>query len=533
MARPTTEGPVPRGRIVMIVDTPVHGDSRVQKAAYSAAEAGWDVVLLGRSPDRDRHEFALGGARVELLPVANTLAHQPRAHRRSLLRQPLAYPPTGIAKLRRQQMLAWRADLGQRRAQLTVARAGGPLRHARARRWALDAELLVARAVHRWVTLRGRHTKRLAQRHNTADTLADRLGARFWPAVLGTRSWRRIEPQLWEYELAFGERLDELAADIIHANDFRMLGVGARAALRARAAGRPVKLVWDAHEYLPGMRPWHNRRHWLAANCAHEREYAPYADAVVTVSEEIAALLRQRHGLPALPTVVRNAPELRPLEPAGEAPGDVRVACGLDPGTPLLVYSGVAAEQRGLDLMVKALPRLPGVHVALVVTRPDHPLVRGLRDRAEQVGAGERLHVLPIVPHWHVVRFLATADIGVSPIHRWPNYDMALSTKFYEYSQARLPIVSSDVRTAAETIRATGQGEVFTAGDLDGYVRAVRAILADPARYRAAYERPGLLDGWTWQAQAQVLDEVYARLLPAATRVGSPRARSATATPVN
>ena len=36
-----------RGRVVMLVDNGVQGDSRVQKTARSAAEAGWDVVLLG------------------------------------------------------------------------------------------------------------------------------------------------------------------------------------------------------------------------------------------------------------------------------------------------------------------------------------------------------------------------------------------------------------------------------------------------------------------------------------------------------
>ena len=37
-------------KIVMLVDNGVDGDSRVQKAARSAAEAGWDVTLLGCSP---------------------------------------------------------------------------------------------------------------------------------------------------------------------------------------------------------------------------------------------------------------------------------------------------------------------------------------------------------------------------------------------------------------------------------------------------------------------------------------------------
>jgi hypothetical protein len=108
---------------------------------------------------------------------------------------------------------------------------------------------------------------------------------------------------------------------------------------------------------------------------------------------------------------------------------------------------------------------------------------------------------------------LSGADVGVIPIHHWPNHEIALITKFFEYSQARLPLVVSDVRTMAATVRATGQGEVFKAEDVTDYVRAVRAVLDDPERYRSAYDKPGLLDGWTWTAQAEVLNSVYRRLL--------------------
>ncbi len=62
-------------------------------------------------------------------------------------------------------------------------------------------------------------------------------------------------------------------------------------------------------------------------------------------------------------------------------------------------------------------------------------------------------------------------------------------------------------------VRRTGQGEVFRAEDLDDYVRAVRAVLADPKKYRAAYDEPGRLQAWTWDKQAEVLDAVYTRLL--------------------
>ncbi len=346
----------------------------------------------------------------------------------------------------------------------------------------------------------------------------DRAYTRFWQTVKGDRAWRRLEPGLWDYELAYGPVIDELEPDLIHAHDFRMLGVGARAVIRARASGHSVKLLWDAHEFLPGVQPWQDNARWLPANTAHEREYAPYADAVVTVSDELAELLQREHHLSERPIVVLNAPtteaNLDNLPDDGQAPAaTLRDLCGIGEDVPLLVYSGLAAEKRGLATMIEALPGLPGAHVALVVNRPESYYVGKLREQAANLGVSGRVHVLPYVSHWQVVPFLSTADIGVIPIHHWPNHEIALITKFFEYSHARLPIVVSDVRAMSDMVRSTGQGEVFRATDVDDFLRAVRSVLADPERYRAAYDKPGLLAGWTWEAQAEVLDGVYRRLV--------------------
>ncbi|WP_433732003.1 glycosyltransferase [Actinoplanes sp. CA-051413] len=431
----------------MLVDNGVEGDSRVQKTARSAADAGWDVVLLGCSPTGVAEQWRLGDAEVRLLAMTG--------------------PATGTGGLR---------------ARL-LARGGLLLRAARWARRPLEYAQV-------W----------------------------FWRAVEGDRAWRRLEPGLWNYERAFGAVIDELAPDLIHAHDFRMLGVGARAALRARAAGRPVKLVWDAHEFLPGARPRRDNARWLPAHLAYEREHVPYADAVVTVSPMLAELLQREHRLAELPAVVLNAPAVTtPPQDSSVAP-DLRRLCGLDDTTPLLVYSGSATVQRGLGTVVAALPRLKGVHLALVVGDASTPYVRELLATAARLGIADRVHTVPYVPHRQVPALLASADAGLIPLHHWPNHEIALITKFFEYSHARLPIVVSDVRTMAETVRATGQGEVFRARDAADLARAVQAVLADPGRYRGVYDGPDSpLPAWTWAAQAQVLDALYRRLLAGRT----------------
>jgi glycogen synthase len=491
-------------RIVMLVQNGVVGDSRVQKEAASAAAAGWDVILLGRSEKR-AEEWELGGATVRLVPTGRDFDLRRHEVRRPWLRSPLAYPPGPLESYRRKQVQAWKADLAFTKAKIAVEGAGpGP-------RLALGARSFAVGAAGTWIRARTRLSRRVRERRAAANAPVDRAAGRFWAAALGDRAWRRLDPALWDLELAFGPVIDALKPDLIHANDFQMLGVGARAKIRAKAAGREVKLVWDAHEFLPGMKPWKPHPWWPAAQLGFEREHAPYADAVVTVSEPLADLLVAEHGLKTRPAIVMNTPDQR--EDDGEDVPDLRELCGVDKDTPLMIYSGVPLEQRGIHIMVEALPSLPGVHTALVVSKPHWAYVRRMAARAEELGVADRVHILPHVPHHQVVRFIAGADIGVSPNHHHQNHEISLNTKFFDYSHARLPMVVSDVKTIAEEVRRTGQGEVFRAGDTADFARAVTLVLADPERYREAYLERVPLDEWTWRRQAEHLTGVYASLI--------------------
>lgn len=504
-----------RGRIVMLVDNDVDRDSRVQKAAKSAAERGWDVVLLGQKRLGPRTEWTLGGSRVKLIKVQSPLRHRRHLLRRAPLRAPLSYGRPVLARYRKQLIRAQKADLQIKRV-ISQAKDAGPVSAQLSRAWFFLRRARLA-IFGRWVVLRARKTIELDDRRKAMTSHLDRFTTAFWCKAMGKRSWRRLDPHLWDWELAFGPEIDDLKPDIIHANDFRMLGIGARATLRARAAGRDTKLVWDAHEFLPGIKPWNSHPRWHISQCAQEREYAPIADTVVTVSEGLGDLLIQEHGLTTRPTVVLNAPDVASIDGPLTSP-DIRTACGLEPGVPLLVYSGAAAPQRGLDIMIEGLPQMPEAHIALVVPKHDSDYMLALLARAKELGVSDRVHLVDYVPVQEIVPSLATADIGVHPPHHWPNHEISLGTKFFEYSHARLPIVVSDVKSMSEKVIETGQGEVFIAEDLESYVRAVRAVLADPQRYRSVYDTSDVLEDWTWESQADILDRVYSELKPEASQ---------------
>ena len=495
----------------MLVDNKVEGDSRVQKEARSMADRGWDVVLLGKSPDNKEHRWRLGEARVRLVPVPMVLAKRRYEFRRAPLRSPLAYPPGRMAKYARRKALARRAEVRTQRLALAAELAEGasPVA-AMPRRLRVLASRVQAKAYGELVNVRASRAEALDERRARLDAPLDRMTTAFWQRTMGDRAWRRLDPSLWDWELAMGPVVDQLKPDLIHANDFRMLGVGARAKLRACGEGRRTALVWDSHDYLPGINPWNSHPRWHKAMIAHEREYAPCADAVTTVSETMCELLTAGHGLTTTPVIVRNAPTVG-LDPHDPGPG-VRELCGLDADVPLLLYVGVMTPARGIDTMVQALPRLPGMHVGFVARESAH--LDRILGVARELGVADRVHHLPYVEVDRICSYIASADVGVFPGLHLPNHEVDLPTKIYEYAQARLPMVVSDLKTTGETVGRLGIGEVFVAEDVDDYIRAVRLVLDDPDRYQQAYDdAQPVLSQWMWENQAEALNGVYASLV--------------------
>jgi len=292
----------------------------------------------------------------------------------------------------------------------------------------------------------------------------------------------------------------ELKPDVVHAHDYTALPIAGAIVEMLRMKGFKTKLIYDAHEYVPGVA--HLTKPLAALYAKNERKYAKRSAGIFSVSEPMNDLLIEHLQISTRPIIVANDPLVDGQELSTR---NLRDDIGIDSNAPLMVYSGAVAPQRGVQTALAALHQLPGVHLVLIAN-PKNATVRDLVAGAPDLA--DRFHVVPYVPNSELVSYLSTANIGLIPILHRPNHEISLITKFGEYMQARLPILVSDVKTMAEEVNRLKNGEVFIAEDVDDFVRAANLILTEPEKYREAYTAEVLAER-SWERQAEVLVSVY------------------------
>ncbi len=479
-------------RVVTLVAGDITNDTRVKREALGLARAGLDVTVVSRATGPFGDIRPLGPVQVLKVPVSpeiRTAVLEQRARRRA--RRPL---PAWLANDEARQLLQRRREARQ----MSEADANAP--HAQA--WSAELAARATGYAERWAHWVDEKTSRTWQRF-------DEL---YYGTTFGV-SWRRdLDGLVDDLERGYGPVIDALEPDVVHAHDMHVLGVAVHAARRAASNGRVVKVVYDAHEYVPGLAVTGAfTRRSVAAWADYEAHYVGAADQVLAVSEASADAIAARHGLPR-PDVVLNVPVADELAPS---PVGLRQVCGLADGVPLIAYAGIIREVRGIDTSIAALHDLPGVHLAVVCvphsrTRP----VLQLAEHVREQGLAERVHFVDPVEPGQVVAFLSSVDVGLVPmVGGWLNHELTLPNKLFEFVAAGVPVVASDLRSLGSVVRSRRLGETFTPGDPKSLSRAVRTVLEDLDGYRKRVLDPQVQEDFSWATQERVLQRVYTRML--------------------
>ena len=309
------------------------------------------------------------------------------------------------------------------------------------------------------------------------------------------------------FDECFYTAASSFAADLIVAHDLPALPAAQRLARQ-----RGVPLVYDAHELYYEQAAFSARQKEMMRE--EEARLIHQCQAVFTVNDSIAQEMARRYGCPA-PRVLLNAID-PPAQFDPHVRGDLlRQRLGVEAGRKIVLFQGGLLANRNLENLLRsaAMAKNPGWVLVFMGNGPLRERLEGLALRAR---CQDRVKFVPAVPPGELVRWTASADVGVVPYAPVDlNTRFCTPNKLFEYIQAAVPILANDLPELQRYVRDTGFGRVMDMTQPRLLAAKIDAFVADAPAMAAA--RSAMLQRrgeFTWRhAQAaylQTIDSVLA-----------------------
>ena len=168
----------------------------------------------------------------------------------------------------------------------------------------------------------------------------------------------------------------------------------------------------------------------------------------------------------------------------------------------LLVTVGALIPRKGQALAIRALALLPGdVRLALAGTGADAGMLSAL---AQELGLGERVHLLGSVRHDALPQLLSAADAMVLPAA-----SEGLANAWVEALACGTPIVIADAGGARELVSSAEAGQIV-ARNPEAIAAGVVEVLAAPPAQKAV---AATVERFSWEANAAALVGYYEKLI--------------------
>lgn len=283
--------------------------------------------------------------------------------------------------------------------------------------------------------------------------------------------------------------------DLLLANDLDTLTAN-------RVAGwlRRKPVVYDSHEYftevpeLVGRPRIQSFWRWL------EKHLVPGVAAACTVSSPIAEVYSRLYGIPF--AVVRNLPFLRKPEKEESVIPEVH------PDLPLIIYQGALNKGRGVEKAILAMDLLPEAQLAIAGSGD-------LEEELQLLVAG--LHLknvrftgkLPPEKLWNLTRQASLGisleeDLGLS-------YRYALPNKLFDYIQARIPVVVSDLPEMGRIVKDYDIGLIASSFVPEVLATTFReALFNDVLRQKWAFNLEEAAVELNWDKEKEILMRIFA-----------------------
>ena len=242
------------------------------------------------------------------------------------------------------------------------------------------------------------------------------------------------------------------------------------------------------------------------------------ASGGIAGGEEAASVLRIRGFEGPLAVIPQMGVDPELFRADAPARREVRDELGVPERSFLAGYVGRLVPEKGVDLLVDAIPHVPGAHALIVGSGPRR---RALERRASAAAAEARVHFAGDVPSLDVPRWIAALDCLVLPSRTTQRWKEQFGRVLVEAMATGVPVVGSSSGEIPVVIGDAGR--IFSEGDGRALIGELRALAESP-ELRAELGRRGRERALARYTQEKiVLDTVsfYERIVPSSNRPAS------------
>jgi glycosyltransferase involved in cell wall biosynthesis len=210
------------------------------------------------------------------------------------------------------------------------------------------------------------------------------------------------------------------------------------------------KLVYDSHELFTEIPELIEKPFVKNVWSRIERAIFPKLKNVIVVSEAIANHYQEKYGVSC--HVIRNLPEVT-HHTQGQFPFDTSQK-------KVILYQGSLNIGRGVELMIDTIPLLKDT-VLVIIGHGD--ITTSLKKKVVDLELDSRIFFLGAMAPQKLKELTPLASIGLSLEEDLGlNYRFALPNKLFDYIQAEIPVIVSDLPEMKNIVSHYKVGEILT-----------------------------------------------------------------------
>jgi glycosyltransferase involved in cell wall biosynthesis len=270
---------------------------------------------------------------------------------------------------------------------------------------------------------------------------------------------------------------------------------------------KSIKLVYDSHEYFTEVpelvenprkqKIWQTLEEWIF----------PKLKNCYTVNDSIAKMYMQKYSVSV--KVIRNvAPNFMSFAIK------TREDLGLPTDKFIIIIQGSGInKRRGAEEAVRAMNYIEG---ALLLIIGSGDVIHDLKNQVREDDLKDKVRFLPKMPYAEMMQYTMNGDLGLAIDHTDVlNHKLALPNKFFDYIQAEIPILATDITEVRAIIEKYDIGFVLehelTTQTLAAKINEIKSGFLDQKEFLKENLKKAKLSE-NWENELMKLKEIYSIL---------------------